>query len=102
MYKEFDSRGLNYIVEKVNGPKHSYRKIDEAFNAESGVCYIDDKGRKYTYDDLMCITRDKNTIKELYRYLCGETPEETMESSMFFQKCKRCGTWKYAEFSISR
>ena len=75
-------------------------KYDEAFKKKDGICYTDDSGNEYTYNDLMSFVRDEENVKKLYDHLDGDAPEKVLKSSMFFVKCERCGVWEYRGFSF--
>lgn len=73
-----------YIIEKKGRITHTYKKHDEAFEKKDGICYTDDSGNEYTYNDLIIIVRDEENVKKLYDHLDGNALEKVLKSSMFF------------------
>lgn len=99
--KELFWDGLGVHMDaRSSKPEKKYEKYDECFEKQDGVCYTDNDGNGYTYNNLMMLVRDEENVKHLYEYLNGDTPEKTLESSISFQKCDRCGAWEYREFSF--
>ena len=75
--------------------KKIWAKDDAAFKAKKGICYTNNNGTTYTYDDLLALTRSDSDTEVLFEKLYGGTPEKVLKGSWDFQKCKRCGTWQH-------
>ena len=85
-------------TEQPKGQFPDFMKDADAFNKKEGVCYKDENGRTYTYNDILFLCRNEDTAEKLFERLRGNSPEEELETTNWkFIKCSRCGAWHYTE-----
>ena len=80
--------------------RKGYKRDKAAFEAKTGVCYIDRDGKEYTYADLLAITGSEDAARALFEDM-DDTLEMSLQGNWYFTKCKRCGAWNYnKEFGL--
>ena len=108
-YNTFDLSNFKTNYQKANleikdsyTKKRTYKKIEDNFVSGKGICYIDTNNIEYTKEDLIESLRTSIGIEELFKELAGSTPEDTLENSWLFSKCKFCGTYLLKNNIFSR
>ena len=89
----------NAYTPVFNIKERKYKKDKTAFESKAGVCYVDQDGKTYTYDDLYKIAGSEEATEVLFDAL-SDTIEKSLKDSVYFVKCKRCGSYNFnSEFS---
>ena len=79
--------------------EENYKKDKKAFESKTGICYVDQDGKSYTYDDLYKIAGSEEAVEKLFIAL-SDTIEKSLKESVYFVKCPRCGFYNFnSEFS---
>ena len=74
-----------------------FQKFDDAFKKKSGVCYIDNSSKEYTFKDLYEFFYKEEPAEYLFKILQGSSPEKALENDYHFQRCRRCGNWIFSK-----
>ena len=102
--KDFADSRSGYVREfsmpqrlHISEVKKIWKKFPENFESRTGVCYIDNDGKEYTYDDILGYTMSEKGTLSLFNDLQGKTPERTASGKWEFKKCPRCGGFIYVD-----